>query len=114
MIDHITLEEIAMLFGGRVSESLFINTTSTGASADIEEANNIAREVVLSGGLATDKKLSYKSFTGDASTYLLTEEEKENLNKEIDNLLEDGFKKSKKDLQKKCRLDQMVSFQSSQ
>ena len=102
--------EIAMLFGGRLSESLFINTTSTGASADIEEANNIAREVVLSGGLATDKKLSYKSFTGDASTYLLTEEEKANLNKEIDNLLEDGFKKAKKICKKNADLIRWLVF----
>ena len=102
--------EIAMFFAGRLSESFFINTTSTGASADIEEANRIAREVVLSGGLATDKKLSYKSFTGEASTYLLTEEEKENLNNEIDKLLEDGFKKAKKICKKNADLIRWLVF----
>ena len=65
---------------------------------------------MLSGGLATDKKLSYKSFTGDASTYLLTEEEKANLNKEIDNLLEDGFKKAKKICKKNADLIRWLVF----
>lgn len=104
------VERIAVLFGGRVSESLFVNTTSTGAGADIEEANRIAEEVVLSGGLATKKKLSYKSFSGEARRNLLTEEEREAIRTEIYDLLDEGYKKAMKTCKKNADLIRWLVF----
>src|SRR6202789_2290681 len=40
------LEEIAILFGGRASEEVFLNSMSTGASNDFERATKMARDMV--------------------------------------------------------------------
>ena len=46
------LSQIAMLFGGRVAEELFVGDVSTGASNDFERATNIAREMVTRYGMS--------------------------------------------------------------
>ena len=45
-------EEIAALLGGRVSESLFLDDISTGASNDIQRASEIARKMVTAYGMS--------------------------------------------------------------
>ncbi|MCV2503296.1 MAG: ATP-dependent zinc metalloprotease FtsH [Neisseriaceae bacterium] len=46
------LNEIAILFGGRVAEELFIKRISTGASNDFERATKIAKEMVTRYGMS--------------------------------------------------------------
>jgi len=46
------LAQIAMLFGGRVAEELFVGNVSTGASNDFERATQIAREMVTRYGMS--------------------------------------------------------------
>jgi len=46
------LAQIAMLFGGRAAEELFIGNISTGASNDFERATQIAREMVTRYGMS--------------------------------------------------------------
>ncbi|QJR16099.1 ATP-dependent zinc metalloprotease FtsH [Usitatibacter palustris] len=46
------LAQIAMLFGGRVAEEIFVGNVSTGASNDFERATNIAREMVTRYGMS--------------------------------------------------------------
>jgi cell division protease FtsH len=46
------LADIAMLFGGRVAEELFLNVLSTGASDDFRRATNIARAMVMKYGMS--------------------------------------------------------------
>jgi cell division protease FtsH len=46
------LSQIAMLFGGRVAEELFVGDVSTGASNDFERATNMAREMVTRYGMS--------------------------------------------------------------
>lgn len=46
------LEEIAILFGGRVAEELFMHQMSTGASNDFERATKIARAMVTRYGMS--------------------------------------------------------------
>jgi cell division protease FtsH len=46
------LAQIAMLFGGRVAEELFVGDVSTGASNDFERATNMAREMVTRYGMS--------------------------------------------------------------
>src|SRR5260363_216968 len=46
------LEEIAILFGGRVAEELFLNSMSTGASNDFERATKMARDMVTRYGMS--------------------------------------------------------------
>jgi len=46
------LANIAMLFGGRVAEELFVGNVSTGASNDFERATHIARDMVTRYGMS--------------------------------------------------------------
>ena len=46
------LEEIAILFGGRAAEEVFLNSMSTGASNDFERATKMARDMVTRYGMS--------------------------------------------------------------
>ncbi|MBN8716720.1 ATP-dependent zinc metalloprotease FtsH [Thermomonas sp.] len=46
------LEEIAILFGGRIAEELFVGQVSTGASNDFERATRMVRDMVTRYGMS--------------------------------------------------------------
>jgi cell division protease FtsH len=46
------LNEISILFGGRIAEDLFVKDISTGASNDYERATRIARDMVTRYGMS--------------------------------------------------------------
>ena len=46
------MEELAILFGGRVAEEVFLNSMSTGASNDFERATKMARDMVTRYGMS--------------------------------------------------------------
>ncbi|HXA46760.1 MAG TPA: ATP-dependent zinc metalloprotease FtsH [Burkholderiaceae bacterium] len=46
------LEEISILFGGRIAEEIFVGQMSTGASNDFARATNIARAMVMRYGMS--------------------------------------------------------------
>ncbi len=48
------LSRIAVLFGGRIAEELFMNQMTTGASNDFERATQIARDMVTRYGMSED------------------------------------------------------------
>jgi cell division protease FtsH len=45
------LNQISMLFGGRIAEEVFMNQMTTGASNDFERATTIARDMVTRYGM---------------------------------------------------------------
>ncbi|HRG04480.1 MAG TPA: cell division protein FtsH, partial [Acidovorax defluvii] len=45
------LNQISMLFGGRIAEEVFMNQMTTGASNDFERATHIARDMVTRYGM---------------------------------------------------------------
>ncbi len=45
------LNQISMLFGGRIAEEVFMNQMTTGASNDFERATHIARDMVMRYGM---------------------------------------------------------------
>ena len=49
---HKMLEEISILFGGRLAEELFVGQMSTGASNDFERATKLARGMVTKYGMS--------------------------------------------------------------
>ncbi len=49
---NVMLEEIVSLLGGRVSEKLYLDDISTGASNDIQRATSIARQMVTKYGMS--------------------------------------------------------------
>jgi cell division protease FtsH len=46
------LEELAILFGGRIAEEIFVGQMSTGASNDFERATQLARGMVTKYGMS--------------------------------------------------------------
>ena len=46
------LNEVSILFGGRIAEDLFVHDISTGASNDYERATRIARDMVTRYGMS--------------------------------------------------------------
>jgi cell division protease FtsH len=46
------LEEVSILFGGRIAEELFVGQMSTGASNDFERATKLARGMVTKYGMS--------------------------------------------------------------
>ncbi len=46
------MDRLAVLFGGRVAEEIFLNTISTGAGNDIKVATDIARKMVCEWGMS--------------------------------------------------------------
>lgn len=89
---------IAYLLGGRVGEMCYTNTFSAGAESDLSKANAIAEQAVLSLGLAGVEGEDNKTYIamGYVKDYLLTDEVKTKINKEIAKLMEEGFKRAKK------------------
>jgi cell division protease FtsH len=49
---HKMLEEISILFGGRIAEEIFVGEMSTGASNDFERATKLARGMVTRYGMS--------------------------------------------------------------
>src|SRR5207244_12521034 len=49
------LSMIAVLFGGRIAEELFMNQMTTGASNDFERATEIARRMVTQWGMTAER-----------------------------------------------------------
>jgi cell division protease FtsH len=47
------LQNIAVLFGGRIAEEVFMNQMTTGASNDFERATDMARRMVTQWGMST-------------------------------------------------------------
>ena len=47
------LNQISMLFGGRIAEEVFMNQMTTGASNDFERATQIARDMVMRYGMTS-------------------------------------------------------------
>ena len=45
------LNQISMLFGGRIAEEVFMNQMTTGASNDFERATHLARDMVMRYGM---------------------------------------------------------------
>ncbi len=46
------LNQISMLFGGRIAEEVFMNQMTTGASNDFERATSLARDMVMRYGMS--------------------------------------------------------------
>ena len=46
------LNQISMLFGGRIAEEVFMGHMTTGASNDFERATNLARDMVMKYGMS--------------------------------------------------------------
>jgi cell division protease FtsH len=99
--------QIAILMGGRLAEELVLNQQTTGASNDIERATDIARKMVCVWGMSKLGPLSYGQ--NESEVFLgrdighrreFSEATSAAVDKEVTALVEQGYDRCKKILQK--------------
>jgi cell division protease FtsH len=87
------LEDIAILFGGRIAEEIFMNQKSTGASNDFERATKLSRAMVTRFGMS--EALGTMVYADDnqnagfgPSSKSVSEETQQKVDEEIRNILD--------------------------
>jgi len=94
---------IKVCFGGRISEELFCDDISSGAQSDIQQATNLAKQMILTWGMS-DKlgPISYDNDPGfDKRMYAIplekdySEKTAEDIDAEVKRITEQAYKESK-------------------
>ena len=91
------LEEISILFGGRIAEEIFMHQMSTGASNDFERATKLARDMVtrygMSDALGTMVYAGSEqdSFFGSMSSKTVSEATQQKVDFEIRRILDEQY-----------------------
>ena len=96
------LEEISILFGGRIAEEVFMNQMSTGAANDFERATRLARDMVTKYGMSdTLGTMVYvdndqDSFFGRMSAKSVSEATQQKVDAEIRRILDEQYSVARK------------------
>lgn len=96
------LEEISILFGGRIAEEVFMHQMSTGASNDFERATKLARDMVtrygMSDALGTMVYAGSEqdSFFGSMSSKTISEATQQKVDAEIRRILDEQYTLARK------------------
>ena len=91
------LEEISILFGGRIAEEVFVNQMSTGASNDFERATKLARDMVTKYGMSDALGImvytgsEQDSFFGSMSSKTVSEATQQKVDAEIRRILDEQY-----------------------
>ena len=97
------LEEISILFGGRIAEEVFMKQMSTGAANDFERATKLAREMVTKYGMSD--KLGTMVYVDDnqdsfLNTKSISEATQLKVDTEIKSILDQQYKIARKLIEK--------------
>lgn len=92
------IEMISVYLAGRISEKLITNSYSSGACSDLEVANTLAEEMLTVYGLSeSSKNRNFTAYNGYlVKDYLLNEQNKEEINREISKILEEAYQQAEK------------------
>jgi len=96
------LEEIAILFAGRISEEIFMHQMSTGASNDFERATKLARAMVTRYGMSESlgtmvyEDTEQDAYFGRMSSKTVSEATQQKVDTEIRNILDTQYALSRK------------------
>ncbi|MDA0730427.1 MAG: ATP-dependent zinc metalloprotease FtsH [Proteobacteria bacterium] len=99
------LEEIAILFGGRIAEEVFMKQMSTGAANDFERATKLARDMVTKYGMS-DKlgTMVYADSENDTfmsmSSKSISEATQQKVDAEIKRILDEQYAVARKLIEK--------------
>jgi len=91
------LEEISILFGGRIAEEIFMHQMSTGASNDFERATKLARSMVTKYGMSDALGImvyagdEQDSFFGSMSSKTVSEATQQKVDAEIRRILDEQY-----------------------
>ncbi|HSH72246.1 MAG TPA: ATP-dependent zinc metalloprotease FtsH [Methylophilaceae bacterium] len=96
------LEEISILFGGRIAEEIFMNQMSTGASNDFERATKLARDMVTKYGMSDALGTmvyagsDQDSYFGNMSSKTVSEATQQKVDAEIRRILDEQYAVARK------------------
>ena len=108
------LEEIAILFGGRIAEEVFMKQMSTGAANDFERATKLARDMVTKYGMSNKLgTMVYSDDTNDGfmamSSKSISEATQQKVDAEIKNILDQQYSVARKLIEKnKKKIESMA------
>ncbi len=109
------LEEIAILFGGRISEEIFMHQMSTGASNDFERATKMARAMVTRYGMSDAlgtmvyEDSEQDAYFGRMSAKTVSEATQQKVDAEIRSILDTQYALSRKLLEEnRDKVDMMA------
>lgn len=98
------LDQISMLFGGRIAEEVFMNQMTTGASNDFERATQLARNMVTRYGMSdelgpmvyADDDNDYSLGRSVAKTNNVSEVTMEKVDKEVRKIIDQQYNVARK------------------
>jgi cell division protease FtsH len=96
------LEEIAILFGGRIAEEIFMHQMSTGASNDFERATKLARAMVTRYGMSESlgtmvyEDTEQDAYFGRMSSKTVSEATQQKVDTEIRSILDTQYALSRR------------------
>lgn len=92
------LNELSILFGGRIAEEVFINQMSTGASNDFERATKMARAMVTKYGMSDELGVmvyedeNQSGFFGNVGSRTISEATQQKVDEEVRRILDQQYK----------------------
>lgn len=89
------IDRIAVSLAGRVAERRIIGTISTGASIDLEHVNIFAKQAVMKLGFSDKDENRNRSYDYE-DFYFMPESKKELIDKEIQELIDEGMRRAEK------------------
>lgn len=111
------LTRIAILFGGRIAEEIFMNQMTTGASNDFERATQMARDIVMRYGMSEKMGVMvYAENEGEVflgrsvtRTTHISEKTMQEVDAEVRRILEDQYKTARRLIEKnKDKMEKMA------
>jgi len=91
------LNELSILFGGRIAEEIFINRMSTGASNDFERATKMARAMVTKYGMSDALGVmvyedeNQSGFCGNVGSRTISEATQQKVDEEVRRILDEQY-----------------------
>ena len=92
------LNEISILFGGRIAEEIFMGQMSTGASNDFERATKLARAMVTKYGMSEKmgvmvyEEENQNGFFGNMGNRTISEATQQQVDQEVRRILDEQYK----------------------
>jgi cell division protease FtsH len=110
------LEEIAILFGGRIAEEIFMHQMSTGASNDFERATKLARAMVTRYGMSESlgtmvyEDTEQDAYFGRMSAKTVSEATQQKVDTEIRSILDGQYALSRRLLEEnRAKVEMMAN-----
>ncbi len=106
------LDQIAIYLGGRVAEKLITSEDSTTASSDLTQASSIAEVMLTCYGLSQNVENMHRSYVTsnyEIKDYLISEKRKEEFDKEIQGLVDEGYRRAEKIINENKELIEVIA-----